>query len=772
MKLKRKAGLISTILLALLIISCNVTRKLSPGEYLLVKNKFQIDNHKINKEELSGYLQQVPNEKLLGIFHSNLVFYNLGSSGKDTRFKKWIRTRLGTPPVILDTSLNTLARKQMTIYLSNKGYFHSTIKDSIHYFKKKAEVIYLIKTKQPYTVRKISYSTDDSILLSFVMRDTSKCLIKKGDNYDAYLISDERTRIQNNLVNYGYYRFSGSYVTFHIDSALQSHQLDIRIEILDPPNGRHNRYFINNIYIYPEFDLLSSDTITFDTLVKSYRSAGSDTIFNTYYFLFRKNTNISIRPRTIAQTIIIKKGTPFNNPDVNYTYTQLTSLQVFKFVNIQFHEVVRQDSTAPYLLDCKIQLSRSTNQSFSVSTEGTNSSGAFGVQGNFSAQHRNLFGGAQQSRLNLTASAQMQGNLGSSIQNNLLNSIELGANANLTFPQFLIPIRPERLSKTFRPRTIVTAGYNFQRHPDYDRHITNMTFGYTWNQNKFIRHLLNPIDLSFVKIFRDSSFTAKLEHSRDKRLRNQYTNHMVAGLKYTITFSSQDLTKLADFTYVKCNIETGGNLIYGISTLFNLPKFNGAYHLFNVPYSQYLRPDLDLRYYHLITPKISWVARFYGGVGIAYGNSNTLPFEKAFFAGGSNDLRGWKAGSLGPGSYHSDTIVTTFDQTGDMQLQINFEYRFPVYKFIRSAFFVDAGNVWLLKSNVDYPGGKFLPDTFLPQVAIDVGLGIRADFDFFIFRLDPAFPIRQPWNAGGAYFYFNKMQLRDITWNFGIGYPF
>jgi outer membrane protein assembly factor BamA len=224
---------------------------------------------------------------------------------------------------------------------------------------------------------------------------------------------------------------------------------------------------------------------------------------------------------------------------------------------------------------------------------------------------------------------------------------------------------------------------------------------------------------------------------------------------------------------VRSNIETGGNLIYVINTLFDTKKNStGTYDLFGTPYSQYFRPDFDIRYYHLINSLHSWVARFYGGVGVPYGNSNTLPFEKAFFGGGANDLRGWKLGTLGPGSYYNDTTVTTFDQTGDMQLQTNFEYRFPVYDFIRSALYVDAGNIWLLNENSEYPGGKFSFNTFLDQVAIDIGLGLRADFDFFIFRLDPAIPIRVPWADTKGHWYFSKLQLKDIIWNFGIGYPF
>ncbi|MGE5424848.1 MAG: BamA/TamA family outer membrane protein [Syntrophothermus sp.] len=753
-------------------VACNVTKNFSPGEYLLVSNKFRIDNRKINKDELSGYLQQVPNQKLFGLFRPGVALYNYGSKGKETKFKKWVRTRLGSPPVKLDTNMNIVARKQMSLYLANKGYFGSHVRDSVDRYKKhKARVYYLVKAREPYLIRRITYSIPDTGIYNFLMKDTTKCLLERGKNYDAYLISDERARITANLMNYGFYRFSNTYIFFHIDSTLANHEVDINIEIKNPLHGIHQRFFFNNIYIYPEFDLLQIDTLSRDTLVRTFKGPGSDTTMNSYYFLTSSHKKISVSPSIIAQAIIIKKGQPYNQTVLNTTYANLSGLQVFKFVNIQFTEIPGPDTIGSRLLDCKIQLSRSMSQTFSISTDGTNSSGAFGVQGNFSSQHRNIFGGAQILRLNLSASAQLQGNLGNTLQNDLLSTVELGASATLSFPQFLLPVKPEKFAKKYRPKTNITIGYNYQLQPDYNRHITNATFGYSFNQNIFLSHVINPVELSFVKIYPDSAFSAKLEETSDKRLKNQYTDHMVAGLRWTITFRNQDITRLKDFTFIRSNIETGGNLLYVADKILGAKKQpNGSYNVFGIPYAQYIRPDFDFRYYHLISSFNSLVGRFYGGIGIPYGNSTTLPFEKAFFAGGANDLRGWKMGTLGPGSYNNDSVATNFDQTGDLQLQVNFEYRFPVYSFIRSAVFLDAGNIWLLNNNPEYPGGKFQFNTFYKQIAVDMGLGLRADFDFFIFRLDPAVPVIVPWSANQ--WYVNKLQLKDIIWNFGIGYPF
>ncbi len=761
--------------------TCNVTKNFPPNEHLLIRNKLKISNPKVSSDELTGYIKQQPNTKLFGLFRTNIAFYNMGNKGKDTKFKKWLRNKIGTPPVLLDTSLSTVAKKSMLLYLSNKGYFLSNVSDSIVYKDRKAIVYYLVKTSKPYTIQNISYSIADTQFARFVYEDTTRCLIKRGQNFDSYILADERSRITSSLRDKGYFHFSSQYIRYSIDSSLNFKRMRLQIEITNPVipsfeqfgtviESQHKRYFIDKIIIDPEFGLLQSDTLVYDTLIKVYKGSRKDTSSSIFYFLH--SNKLKIKPRTVAQSIFIRSKTHYNLSDVNKSYSQLNSLQIFKFINIQFHESPLNKPFYRDKLDCKIQLARAPVQSFSISPDVTNSAGALGVQGSFIYQNRNIFRGAQLLKLSLNGSAQMQGSIGST-NRVLFNTIEIGANASLTFPQFLFPIKQENIPKTMKPRTVVSLGYNFQQRPDYYRHISNVSYGYTWDQNERIRHTLNPIEIMFVKVFPDSTFTAYLNGLNDRRLKNQYTDHMIAGLKYTITYSGQDISKIKDFFYVRANFETGGNLLYAIDNLLNEPKSaNGYYTVFNVQYAQYVRPDLDVRYFHLFSKEASMVFRLYGGVGIAYANSFSLPFEKAFLAGGANDIRGWKMGTLGPGNYHNDTLSSSFDQTGDMQLQMNLEYRFPVYKFFRSAVFADFGNVWLLKKSSDFVGGEFSWKAFLPQVAIDVGLGIRADFDYFIFRLDPAIPIRVPYYKENDHWYFNQLRLSDIIWNFGIGYPF
>ncbi len=765
---------------------CSVTKNIPEKEHLLIKNKFKINTKKVTADELGGYLQQTPNKKLFGLFRANIGFYNWGCKGKDTKFKKWLRTKVGTAPVLLDTTLVSVALKQMGIYLRNKGYFQSQVNDSIVYNGKKATVYYIIRTTRPYTIRNFLYSIPDTQLAAYVFKDTARCLIKRGSNFDSYLMDDERTRITNNLYNEGFLRFSNNFIAFRVDSALKSKTMDITLEITNPvvpsldmfttvKESHHKRYFIDKIYIYSDFDHLKADTGKYDTLVRIYQSADRKQPPSTYYFLYQNP--FKVKQRTIAQSIFITPGSHYNLVDVNQSYAQLSSLQVFKYINIQFEESFLPTSLrTPYtdIVDARIRLANSPSQSFSVTTDGTNSGGALGIQVGLGYQNRNIFRGAQLFRINFSISAQAQAVSSTSGGSDpLFNTIELGANASLTFPQFLIPIRPETLPKHFKPKTMITVGYNYQHQQDYDRHISNVTFGYTWVQNAKLKHVLNPAEIALVKVFPDSVFAALLEQTTDMRLKNQYTNHLVAGLRYTLTYNNQDVAIKKDFIYIRTNFETGGNLIYAFNSIFKSHKNeNGNYTLFNLPYSQYVRPDLDFRYYDLLGKDFSLVYRFYGGIGIPYGNSNSLPFEKAFYAGGANGMRGFKMYSLGPGSYHNDTVSGTFNQIGDMQFEANIEYRFPVYKFIKGALFVDAGNIWILHDSPDLPGGVFKFNTFLREVALDFGLGIRLDFNFFIFRLDPAIRLRVPWYPDNDRWYFDKMQLKDIVWNFGIGYPF
>ncbi|MDP4282754.1 MAG: hypothetical protein Q8867_11520, partial [Bacteroidota bacterium] len=428
METSRRLQYFISILLLISITGCNVTRNLPANEYLLTANKIHISDPNISSDDLSGYLQQTPNSKLFSIFRPNIAFYNLGSKGKGNHFKKWLRTRLGSAPVLMDTTLINVAKKQMGLYLDNKGYFKSEIRDSIVKHKKKAKVFYIVKTSRPYTIRNITFSIPDKQISTIVLQDTAHCKIRKGKNYDAYLLDDERTRIASHLQDCGYYRFSTNFIVFRIDSSLMTNQMDINIEITNPviPSFYefgsfmeipHQQYYINKIYIEPQYNLLQADTIPMDTLVMECPVSPHDTVMNRYYFLYRGK--LPLKPGIISRSIFIEPGKFYNTTDVTNTYSMLSRLGIFQYINIQFKEPQTKDILYKEFLDSHIQLTRVQNQTFSISTDGTNSGGAFGLQANFTYLNRNIFRGAQLLRLNFNASAQAQASIGTSQNKNL-----------------------------------------------------------------------------------------------------------------------------------------------------------------------------------------------------------------------------------------------------------------------------------------------------------------------------------------------------------------
>jgi len=467
----------------------------------------------------------------------------------------------------------------------------------------------------------------------------------------------------------------------------------------------------------------------------------------------------------------------YRQSDEKNTYKQLSGLPLFGYTSINFKEVADKSSTPDSLknyLDCSINLVRRPVQSFSVETEGTTSGGKLGMNGNFVYQNLNIFRGAEVLTFKLTGGVEWQQG-GVAKKNNVLlffNTFETGAEVSLDFPKFLLPVSQDRIPKLLRPRTTIKTGTNFQNRPDYKRYVTNISFGYNWRSKEFVGHSLTPIEINSVSIFPDSAFIQKINALNDPRLKNQYTDHFIMAIKYSYLYNDQVRNKVKNFTFFRWNFESAGNLLDFGNSILNTPKNeNGLYTVWNIPYSQYLRSDIDFRYYFTFSENSTLVYRNLFGLGVPMGNSVVLPFEKGFYGGGTNDMRGWKYRSLGPGSYQ-DTSTTYFEKMGDIILEANLEYRFPVYGFLKGALFTDFGNIWLLNNSESYPGGKFNFNEILNEIAIDGGIGFRFDFSFFIFRIDGAAPLRDPAMPKGSRWQLSSLQMKDVIWNFGIGYPF
>lgn len=764
---------------------------MTDGEYLVNKNKISIGNKNVSNEEISSYIKQKPNRRILVFFRFHLGIYNIAHSGKEHKLLKWLGVYkmgdiIGEPPVILDTLLTNKSVKQVKLFLNSKGYFNSDVNKEIDYNKKKAAINYIISTSEPYYIRNINYHIDDPVLKNRIVNDTANSNIRKGAVFDADILQNERERITTKLKNDGYFFFTKEYIGYEVDSAFRQHKLDITLEVRKPvmkledyPDSvvttDHKVYTLNNILIYPNYSSLNLDTSNYKKYPYWALPRKKTAAPSLYTFVYKDT--LRIKPKTITQSVFFKQGNDYKLKDVDDTYNSLMDLKIFKFVNIQFFEAADSSGKNNDKLDCKILLTRTPIQSVSVEAEATNSAGNIGVAGNLVYQNKNIFRGAEIFKFKIRGATEVQkvlyGADESGIEQIIPNTVETGADAGLDIPKFfLFPVKQERFSKYFMPKTNINAGLNYQHRPDYTRYIINFTFGWSWKPSKYQRIMIYPADVNSVKIYPTDAFLNTINSINDPKIKNSYIDHMITGGKASFLFSNQQIEKTRSFSYFKANADWSGNLLWWKNRLFkNYQNADGSYEVFNIKYSQYARLDADYRHYFVFDQFNTLVLRFFGGLGKAYKNSTVLPFEKSFYSGGANSMRAWKIYTLGPGAYF-DTSEAQLNKTGDISLLGNLEYRFPVYDFLKSAFFIDAGNIWLNKKNDNMEDAEFHFSKFYRQIAVGSGLGLRFDFDFFILRLDFGIKVIDPAKPEGQQWVFKYIKPKDFTINFGIGYPF
>ncbi|NLN94916.1 MAG: BamA/TamA family outer membrane protein [Bacteroidales bacterium] len=772
MKLKPSVIFIFVLLFSI-VTSCVSPKKVQREGLLLDRNRIKTDNKSISIEELEGFIHQQPNQKFLGLVRLNTFFYE--------RFKpKWVKETLGKKPVILDRSMVGNSMREMELYMAAKGYFHAEVDSCIHTTKRTAKVVYSISSGLSYTLRNISYSIKDEQLAGYVLSDSANSKIRPGSNYDAYLFDDERHRITNFLRDQGYYFFNNDYILFKVDSNLQSNQMDVIVEFQQPwqrdketnknVEKRHLRYKINDTYINTDFRFIPDRHITFDTLTILQDSKDPNNHYK-HNFLFKEKLRLT--PPTIDRVMFLRGGSFYGLDNANLTYNRISNLPIVRFVNMSFEPIMEFQEEGCGMLNCFIDIGRNPVKIFTIEAEGTNTGGFLGMGANISYGNRNLFRGSEVLSVKIKNGLEMQRSLGEATPFFLgFNTIETGVELRLSLPRLLLPVKQQRFAHYAMPGTTMATGLNFQHRPDYTRYIMNASFGYEWRESATISHTFIPAELNLVRIDRSDRFTEWLQTLKDPRLKYQYTNHLVPLSRYIFIFNNQPIRKNRDFIFVRTNIEESGNIFRLTDKLFNTAKTEeGYYTTLGVRYTQFVRLETDFRYYKFLNPKSNLVFRFAGGVGVPFGNSDVLPVEKGFYAGGANGNRGWEIRSLGPGSFSDPENV--FDKMGELWLESNIEYRFHMYSFLHGAMFADIGNIWLLNENIDFPGGKFEISNFNEQIAVSSGFGLRFDFSFFIFRIDGAIKVKDPAKQKfDRWVDLSKFQIRDIVWNLGIGYPF
>jgi outer membrane protein assembly factor BamA len=685
-------------------------------------------------------------------------------SGKDT--SKWLNRKLqswGEAPVIFDPALVEYSISNIKAYLRNRGLYNATVEDSVVYRKKKATVFYRIQTGSPYIIKNIEYDIYDTAIKKFVMSDTAQ--LRRGRRMSANMLDRERELIANKLRNNGYYTFNKSFISFKADTFVGD--MSVNLKMIIPAltkieNGRkiemnYPVYRINNVYFYTNYNSLqavtdSTYTRTFDTLQYG----------DSMYLLYKNDRNLN--PGVLSLVNLFEKGDIYSADKDEKTHNNLSGLALFKSVTIQFREA------GEGLLDCLILLTPFMIQSYEIDVElSTNASNMIGFSPGLSYRHKNLFKGAEV--FNLDFRGVFQRSFGVA----RLSSQEYNCGISFDVPRFLMPVSLKYF-KTQVPHTQFSTSYVYQQRPDYTRAIGNFRFGYRWKSSQTNTFLFNLLDFNMIKMYRLSPDF--YESINNPYLRNMYSNHFVLGMTGSFIYSNQPENKRNHWRRESFrNLRISGDIAGNILSLFNraMPNDEILGRLVGgMPYSQYIKGDMNLVYDYPINTASSIVYRFYFGIGKAYGNSLSMPFEKLFYSGGANSLRGWQVRSVGPGSVSADSIDVFPNQVADLRLELNAEYRFPLFWKFEGALFADAGNVWSL-SNLDIrDGARFAFKRFYKEIAMNTGAGLRLNFDYFILRFDSGFKIHNPGLPSGSRIIMPNKWFRkgNFSLHFGINYPF
>lgn len=717
-------------ILSSVICSCSTTRVLQDGEFRLARNNVTVVNDKsFNTNQIEPYLKQKPNSYLIFGWNPFLNLYNW-SNGKGKGWDKFVE-KVGVAPVVYDPEMVESSVENITRHLEYLGYFNSSVQTRLQVKKRRVYVDYDVTLGKQYPIKAIDISVPGGDFAREFYRDTSSMTVRKGMPLSESILEKESDRITAYMRNRGFYTFNKNYFFFEADTLS-----------------------------YP-------DSAVLEMRVNNYTRNGSESDARPLCKFSIGNVSISypaglkIREKVLSDLNTIKPGDLYSERLVNTAYNRLSSLRVFSSVNV---EMTQRDTN---IVDCEINLSQSRLQGFKLNLEASiNSSGLFGVSPQLSYYHKNIFRGGEW--LNLSFMGNFQFKFNDDIRSN-----EFGVSAGLSFPKFLL--LPYSLFPGAVPRTDINFSYNYQSRPEYTRNILSMSYGYNGNMRGRFFYQFYPLQFNVVRLFDlDQAFYNTL--SRDPFMRNAYQNHFDLGSGAIFYYSTNtDVVPRTPFFYVRCQVDIAGNILSAFKPLMNKDS-NGAGMIWNTPFSQYVRAEFSIgkTWRFGRNDGQALATRFLAGAGYAYGNSDALPFEKHFYSGGANSLRGWQARSVGPGLAPLDRTFIIANQTGDMKLEANVEYRFKMFWKVDGAVFVDAGNVWTLRDTggENSAASKLMMKTFAQSIAANWGLGIRLDLNFLLLRVDMGMRLHDPAREQKWLRPAQWLQRDGFAVHFGVGYPF
>ncbi len=758
------------LLFVLLMNSCSVSKFIPENHYLLNEVKVLSDNKEIKPSVMQSYVRQKPNSKWFSLV--KLPMYIYGASGLDStkRINRILR-RIGDSPRIYDQNMVKETKQQMLGAVQNSGFLGASVSVDKKIDGNKIDVFYVIKSGKPYTISKIKYNIEDYNIRNIIYKDSANLTLKDGMRFNVELLEKERNRITQNLLDRGFYKFNKDYITYQADTISGTYDVSLTMNIAsyNRKNGSgsslHRQYKIRSVNYLMDIDskLYEQDKIGLDTI----RKGNLNIIYDNKLFL---------RPGVIVSHNRINEGDLYSNNNVLSTYSSLSKLGILKYSNIRFSEGMVGDTLC---LDAYVSLSKNKNKVLSFQIDGTNSAGDLGAAASVAYTHRNIFKGSENLTIKLRGAYEAVSGLEGYANSNYT---EYGVEASLDFPEFMFPFLSNDFKRRVNAKSEVSAKYNWQIRPEFERTLASAAWSYKWIGRNRSAHRFDVVDVNYIYMpYRSGAFIEYLDYMDDVNplLRYSYEDLFIVRMGYTYTYhsagaSTQQTVKRSSYS-IRFNIEESGNLIYGLSKMISKSPKNGeSYRLGNISFAQYIKADFDFAKNIIIDDRNAFVFHIGAGVAVPYGNSKSLPFEKLYFSGGANSVRGWSVRSLGPGGYKSnDGSLDYVNHTGDIKLDLNLEYRTHLFWKLNGAAFIDAGNVWTLKKRDSQASGQFAFDSFYKEIAMSYGLGIRFDLDFLILRFDGGMKAINPMEKNYDRFPIIKPKFsRDFTFHFAVGYPF
>ena len=759
------------LFIVILLSSCSVNKFIPEGEYLLDEVNILSNNKDIKTSQFNSYIRQNPNTKWFNLVKVPLHIYCI--SGKDsTKNLNRFFQKIGDEPVIYDEKSALKSQMEIEKAVRNMGYMRAKVNMNKEIKKNKLKLSYEINPGVLYTINQIIYDIDDILINDLIEQDLAQSYLVEGMPFDVITLDNERQRITKLLQDNGYYKFNKDFIVYQADTVKNTFIVDLTVKLLpyqrrkeDIPT-RHQQYKIRNI------NFLENDNITrFDGNLNIYDSLHYKDV--TIYY----DKEIYIRPDVLNNFNYIQPNSLYNEQDIQNTYSSLGRLKALKYTNIQFQEVSQNDST---LLDANILLTKSKDMSLSFEIEGTNSAGDLGAAASVTYQNKNLFKGSESFSFKVRGAYESITGLEEGYDSEEYK--EYGVESSLTFPEFMFPFLSSDYKRKIRATSEVSLKFNSQLRPEFTRTLASVAWSYRWTDKKRSQHRFDLLDINYIYVpWKSATFNKYLENLSDRNsiLIKSYEDQLIVRMGYTYSYNSannkSNKSNLKNTYSIRFNIEESGNLLYAASQLLhNKSKSEKGYVIANIPFAQYIKGDFDYTRSFYIDNKNSFVFHLGMGIAFPYGNSQVVPFEKRYFSGGPNSVRGWSVRSLGPGSYSgTDGSINYINHTGDIKFDINLEYRTHLFWKFKGAAFIDAGNIWNINNYEGQENGTFHFNTFYKQIAASYGLGIRLDLDYLILRFDGGFKAINPMRTGKDKYPILRPNFnRDFAFHFAVGYPF